>query len=93
MKNSKPIIFFVLTLIAVSGIGVLSFVSAQEDSQIPTWIKTAVGFWVNDQITDDEFLKAIEYFVENEMINVPSQDTDDDNFNRIIYKFCKLKLI
>ena len=55
----------------------LSFVSAQEDSQIPTWIKTAVGFWVNDQITDDEFLKAIEYFVENEMINVPSQDTDE----------------
>ena len=45
-----------------------SFVSAQEDSQIPTWIKTAVGFWVNDQISDEEFLKAIEYFVENEMI-------------------------
>ena len=55
----------------------LSFVSAQEDSQIPTWIKTAVGFWVNDQITDDEFLKVIEYFVENEMINVPSQGTDE----------------
>ena len=77
MKNSKPILLFVLTLIAVSGIGIFSFVSAQENSQIPTWIKTAVGFWVNDQITDDEFLKAIEYFVENEMINVPSQDTDE----------------
>ena len=78
MKNSKPIIFFVLTLIAVSGIGIFSFVSAQEDSQIPTWIKTAVGFWVNDQITDDEFLKAIEYFVENEMISVPSQNTGEE---------------
>ena len=77
MKNSRSIIFFILTLIAVSGIGTLSFISAQEDSQIPTWIKTAVGFWVNDQITDDEFLKAIEYFVEKEMINVPSQNTDE----------------
>jgi len=61
----------------VSGVGLFSFVSAQEDSQIPTWIKTAVGFWVNDQITDKEFLKAIEYFVENEMIKVPSQSTDN----------------
>ena len=60
-----------------SGIGLFSFVSAQEESEIPTWIKTAVGFWVNDQITDKEFLKAIEYFVENEMIKVPSQTTDD----------------
>ncbi len=56
--------------------GLLSFVSAQEESQIPSWIKTAIGFWVNGQIPDEEFLKAIEYFVENEIIKVPSQ-TDD----------------
>ncbi|MDH3824617.1 MAG: PDC sensor domain-containing protein [Nitrosopumilus sp.] len=62
---------------SVSGITMFSFVSAQEDSQIPTWIKTAVGFWVNDQISDEEFLKAIEYFVENEMIKVPSKTADD----------------
>ncbi len=61
----------------MSGVGLLSFVSAQEESQIPTWIKTAVGFWVNDQISDEEFLKAIEYFVKNEMINVPSQTIED----------------
>ena len=55
-----------------------SVVSAQENSEIPTWIKTAVGFWVNDQISDKEFLKAIEYFVENEMIKVPSETREDD---------------
>ena len=55
----------------------MTFVSAQEESKIPTWIKTAVGFWVNDQISDEEFLKAIEYFVENEMIKVPSKTMDD----------------
>ena len=60
-----------------SGVALFSFVSAQEESKIPTWIKTAVGFWVNDQITDEEFLRAIEYFVENEMIKVPSKTTDD----------------
>ena len=56
--------------------GLFSFVSAQEESLIPAWIKTAIGFWVNGQIPDEEFLKAIEYFVENEIIKVPSQ-TDD----------------
>jgi len=61
----------------MAGVGLFSVISAQEESQIPTWIKTAVGFWVNDQITDEEFLRAIEYFVENEMIKVPSQTTDD----------------
>ena len=77
LNNSKHTILFVLLLTMVSGVTLFSFVAAQEDSQIPAWIKTAVGFWVNDQITDDEFLRAIEYFVENEMITVPSQTTDD----------------
>jgi hypothetical protein len=77
MKKSKQTIFFVLVLIMVSGVAMLSFVSAQEESQIPTWIKTAIGFWVNDQITDEEFLKAIEYFIENEIIKVPSKTTND----------------
>ena len=78
LNRSKPVIFTILVLAITSGIGLFSFVSAQEDSQIPAWIKTAVGFWVNGEITDKEFLKAIEYFVENEMIIVPSQETDDN---------------
>jgi len=61
----------------VSGLALFGFVSAQEESQIPTWIKTAVGFWVDGRISDKEFLNAIEYFVENEMIKVPSQANDD----------------
>jgi len=77
LEKSKQTLLFFLVLITVFGVSVSSFVSAQEDSQIPTWIKTAVGFWVNEQITDEEFLKAIEYFVENEMIKVPSQPTND----------------
>ncbi len=77
LKKSKQTIFFVLFLTIMSGVGFFSVISAQEESTIPTWIKTAVGFWVNDQITDEEFLRAIEYFVENEMIIVPSQTTDD----------------
>ena len=77
MKKFNQTIFFVILGIIISGVVLSSFVSAQEESQIPAWIKTAIGFWVNDQITDDEFLSAIQYFVENEMIKVP-QKTDDE---------------
>ena len=75
-KLNRAIVLLVFGFV-ISGAVLSSFVFAQEESQIPTWIKTAVGFWVNDQITDNEFLSAIEYFVENEMIKVPSQKTDD----------------
>lgn len=77
MKKSNQKIFFVLFGVVFSGVIFSSVVFAQEESQIPAWIKTAVGFWVNDQITDEEFLQAIEFFVENEMIKVPSQTPDD----------------
>jgi len=77
LTRLKQTIFFVFFLTVISSVALVTFVSAQEESQIPSWIKTAVGFWVNDQITDEEFLHAIEYFVEKEMIKVPAQTADD----------------
>jgi len=76
MNNRKPLLLLVAIPILLT-ISLSSFVSAQEESQIPVWIKTAIGFWVNGEISDNEFLKAIEYFVENEIIQVPSQTIDD----------------
>ena len=63
----------------ISGIGMFSLVSAQEDesSLIPAWVKTAVGFWVNGQLSDEEFISVIQYFVENEMIIIPSSQTSE----------------
>jgi len=55
-------------------IGFTISASAQEESVIPDWIKTAVAFWVQDQISDLEFINIIQYFVENEIITVPPSD-------------------
>ena len=55
-------------------IGFTISASAQEESVIPNWIKTAVAFWVQDQISDLEFINIIQYFVENEIITVPPSD-------------------
>ena len=70
-------IFFVPVLTLILGVSFFSFASAQDESQIPVWIKTAVGFWISGEITDKEFIHTIEYFVQNEIIQIPSQ-TDND---------------
>lgn len=77
MKKSKRMIFFLPILTIILGASFLSLSFAQDESQIPTWIRTAVGFWANGEITDEEFIEVIEYFVQNEIIQVPSQTADD----------------
>ena len=41
---------------------------AQETPQIPNWIKNNAGWWANDEITENEFLNAIQYLIKNEII-------------------------
>ena len=75
--NKRKYLFLLVLIPLLLTAGLFSFISAQEESQIPAWIKTAIGFWVNEQVSDEEFLKAIEYFIENKIIQVPSQTADD----------------
>ena len=44
--------------------------SAQEDTQIPTWIKDVAGWWANDEISEIEFLTGIEYLINNNIISL-----------------------
>ena len=39
-----------------------------EESVIPSWIKNNAGWWAEDLITEDEFLKGIEYLINNNII-------------------------
>ena len=42
--------------------------SAQEDTQIPGWIKNVAGWWANGEISENEFLTGIGYLVNNNII-------------------------
>ena len=44
--------------------------SAQEDTQIPDWIKSVAGWWANDEISENEFLNGIEYLINNNVISI-----------------------
>ena len=43
---------------------------AQSNDEIPAWIKNNAGWWSDGQITDDDFLKGIEFLVKNGIIKV-----------------------
>lgn len=52
----------------------LYFASA-EQSLVPSWIKNVAGFWSGNQISDQEFVNALQYMINQQIIKVPSSST------------------
>jgi hypothetical protein len=40
-------------------------------SEIPAWIKNNAGWWADGQITDDDFVKGIQFLIKEKILNVP----------------------
>ena len=61
---------------ALIEIGESSNVESTEDESvnIPTWIATSAGFWVDDFTSDEEFIGAIKYLIESNVIIIPSTE-------------------
>nr|AIF23427.1 hypothetical protein [uncultured marine thaumarchaeote SAT1000_15_H02] len=61
-------------IILFSLIGSSTFIpnsSAQEESQIPDWVKNVAGWWATNDISEKEFLNGIEYLINNNIIYIP----------------------
>jgi len=41
------------------------------ETSVPSWIKTTTGFWVGDMTSDNEFVQAIEFLINNDIIIIP----------------------
>lgn len=52
-------------------ISVVPFAFA-DNNEIPSWVKGVAAFWVQGEITDTEFIEAIEFLVEQKIINLPN---------------------
>lgn len=59
-----------IAVIFVTGIGLFINVSAEENL-IPSWVKNVAGFWANDDVSEKEFMGAIEYLIDTGVVNVP----------------------
>jgi len=44
--------------------------SAQDDAQIPNWVKNVAGWWASGVISENEFLTGIEYLINNNIISI-----------------------
>ena len=74
-----PILF--ISLLGSSILVSMPNSSAQEDTQIPGWIKDVAGWWADDQISEKEFLNGIEYLINNNIITlhfVPCHDVQNE---------------
>ena len=43
---------------------------AISEQEIPDWIKNNAKWWANDQISDEDFVKSIEYLVKKGIIRI-----------------------
>ena len=65
-------------IIAAATIGLLyacipiSNVADAQQEEIPKWIQNVAGFWSNDSISDQEFVNAMEFLVEEGIMKIPS---------------------
>lgn len=44
--------------------------STSEVQKIPSWIRNDAGLWANGQVSDDKFVKGIQYLVINGIIQI-----------------------
>ncbi len=62
---------------AFFGIPIISQnVSAESDS-VPSWIKNTASFWVDGDVSDTEFLNAMEFLIGEGIIQVPVESVPD----------------
>ena len=80
----KPL---VLTIVFVFACGItLSSImaSAQEDYNIPAWIKNNAAWWSEGQIDDASFVSGIKYMIENGIMDITQSNNQvaNDNLNK-----------
>jgi hypothetical protein len=51
-------------------------------SDVPPWIKTSMGYWVDGQTSDAEFLNAVEFLANEKIIRVGTIDTEMVSMDR-----------
>jgi hypothetical protein len=66
----------------VIGLGIgFSANASTEENLIPSWIKSTASFWIDGKIEDKEFVQALQYLVEKDILKIPSQESKIDNIS------------
>jgi len=82
----KPVI--IIAIAVVFGIGLALNVSAEE-GLIPTWIKSTASFWVEGDISDSEFITALQFLVKERILVIPSEQNEKTDVFQLSVKELK----
>jgi hypothetical protein len=92
----KLMIYAILFLIIGITIGLAVNVSATTSSSIPSWIKNTAKWWADGQISDAEFIKALQYLINQGILVVPQSNSSNQSttthqgfqtYTNNVYKF------
>ena len=59
------------------------FLKEQENNTVPDWVKNNAGWWSSGEINDADFFAGIEYLIENNVINVTTQNRAENTSNAL----------
>ena len=64
-------IIIAIPIIVVALAVMIPPIDGANDNSIPSWVKNLAKFWVNDQISDEQFGSSLEYLIEKQIIQIP----------------------
>jgi peptidoglycan/xylan/chitin deacetylase (PgdA/CDA1 family) len=64
-------------------LGIKDMINEHTATQIPSWIKNNAKWWSDGTISDDDFIKGIQYLVQNEIIKVPRAQSSTSTIHTI----------
>ena len=50
---------------------------------VPAWIKNTAGWWATDKIPDEEFVKSLQFLIENQIITIESSSKTESSLESI----------
>ena len=76
LLNKTTYILSVLTILLVIGIISFSFTAYASDAVIPDWVKNNAKWWAEDSISQDDYIKSLEYLIMHGIIDIPLPITE-----------------
>lgn len=73
-----PVILGIIVLISVP-----SVTAQSESNEIPSWIKGVANFWIDGGINDAEFIEALEFMIDNNVIKLGENISSDSTVSQL----------
>ena len=54
-----------------------------ETNEIPLWIKNTAKFWAENDISDTEFINALQYLVKEGILEIPSDEPESNEYPNV----------